>query len=184
MIAWPLLQTAHGQIRLAGPADAAKLLGYRLENREHLAAWEPLREAGYYTLEHCTQSVLEAREAARLDRGYALMVFDRDGDEMLGSVTLSNVVRGPFQACLLGYSLDARRQGQGLMHEALDAVLAWAFGELGLHRVMANYLPHNERSARVLERLGFEREGYARAYLKIAGQWQDHVLTAKVSEPG
>jgi ribosomal-protein-alanine N-acetyltransferase len=178
-----MLQTARCLIRVVEPIDAGKLLGYRLENREYLAAWEPLREANYYTLEHCTQTVVEAREAARLDRGYALIVFDRGDDEMLGSVTLSNVVRGPFQACLLGYSLDARRQGHGLMHEALDATLAWAFGELGLHRVMANYLPHNERSARVLERLGFEREGYARAYLKIAGQWQDHVLTAKVSDP-
>lgn len=66
------------------------------------------------------------------------------------------------------------------MREALEAGLAWAFGELGLHRVMANYLPRNERSARLLERLGFEREGYVRRYLQIAGQWEDHVLTAKI----
>lgn len=183
MIAPPILQTARCLIRLAEPVDAAKLLGYRLENREHLAAWEPSREASYYTLENCAQTAVEAREAALLDRGYPLILFDRSGEGMLGSVTLSNVVRGPFQACLLGYSLDARWQGQGLMHDALEATLAWAFGELGLHRVMANYLPYNDRSARLLERLGFEREGYARAYLQIAGQWQDHVLTAKVRAP-
>jgi ribosomal-protein-alanine N-acetyltransferase len=46
---------------------------------------------------------------------------------------------------------------------------------------MANYMPGNERSARLLERLGFEREGYAKAYLNIAGRWQDHVLTALVN---
>jgi ribosomal-protein-alanine N-acetyltransferase len=67
------------------------------------------------------------------------------------------------------------------MDEALAAGLDWAFGELGLHRVMANYLPRNERSGRLLARLGFEREGYAREYLKIAGRWEDHVLTAKIS---
>jgi len=177
-----MLQTARILIRLATPADAPKLLTYRRENREHLAPWEPLREAGYYTLAQCSRTMVEAEESARADRGYPLLLFDPDAGELLGSVTLSNVVRGPFQACLLGYGIASRWQGRGLMHEALEATLAWAFGELGLHRVMANHLPHNERSARLLGRLGFEREGYARAYLKIAGAWQDHVLTAKIRE--
>jgi ribosomal-protein-alanine N-acetyltransferase len=44
---------------------------------------------------------------------------------------------------------------------------------------MANHVPRNERSARLLARLGFEREGYAKRYLQIAGTWEDHVLTAK-----
>lgn len=176
----PRLQTAHGVIRLPEPADASKLLKFRLENREHLASWEPLRSADYYTLEQCARAVRDAREVAELDRGYALALFDPAEQEILGSMTLSNVMRGPFQACLLGYGIGSRWQGRGLMHEALEATLAWAFGELDLHRVMANYLPRNERSARLLARLGFEREGYARAYLKIAGQWEDHVLTTKI----
>ena len=121
-----------------------------------------------------------ARETAERDRGYPLLLLDPEEQEIRGSMTLSNVVRGPFQACLLGYGIGASWHGRGLMHEALEATLAWAFGELDLHRVMANYLPLNERSARLLARLGFEREGYARAYLKIAGQWEDHVLTAKI----
>jgi ribosomal-protein-alanine N-acetyltransferase len=178
--ALPLLQTARGVIRLAMSADAPKLLAYRLENREHLAPWEPLREVGYYTLAQCVRTIGEAEESARSDRGYPLLIFGADAGELFGTATLSNVVRGPFQACVLGYSIGARWQGRGLMHEALEAILAWAFGELGLHRVMANHLPQNERSARLLERLDFEREGYARAYLKIAGAWQDHVLTAKI----
>ncbi len=179
-MALPRLQTARGVIRLPEPADAPKLLHYRRENREHLAPWEPRRQAGYYTLEECRRAAVDAREVAELDRGYPLLLLDPDEQEILGSMTLSNVVRGPFQACLLGYGIGVRWQGRGLMHEALEATLAWAFDELELHRVMANYLPRNERSARLLARLGFEREGYARAYLKIAGQWEDHVLTAKI----
>ena len=54
------------------------------------------------------------------------------------------------------------------------------FDDYGLHRVMANHMPHNDRSSRVLERCGFVREGFAKAYLKIAGRWEDHVLTALV----
>jgi len=178
----PCLETSRCLIRLAEPADAPQLLRYRVENREHLASWEPAREASYYTLEHCAQSIAEGREVAQLDRGYPFVLFSPDAQDIFGSVTLSNVVRGPFQACLLGYGVAARWQGQGLMAEALEAGLAWAFGELDLHRVMANYLPRNERSARLLARLGFEREGYARAYLRIAGEWEDHVLTAKIRD--
>lgn len=178
-----VLQTARTRIRLPEPSDAAKLLRFRVENRAHLAPWEPSRDDDYYTLEHCAQTIADGREAARLDRGYPFAVFSPDEEDILASFTLSNVVRGPFQACLLGYGVGAGQQGRGLMREALEAGLAWAFGELDLHRVMANYLPRNERSARLLERLGFEREGYARAYLRIAGQWEDHVLTAKI-RPG
>jgi len=178
--ALPILRTPRCLIRLAVPADAPQLLAYRLENHEHLSPWEPMREASYYTLSECSRIIAEAEAAARADRGYSLLLFNADAVEIIGSITLSNVARGPFQACILGYGVGARWQGFGLMKEALEATLAWAFGALSLHRVMANHLPDNERSARLLERLGFEREGYARAYLKIAGSWRDHVLTAKI----
>lgn len=180
----PRLQTTRTRIRLAEETDAPELLRYRVANRAHLAPWEPLREASFCTLAHCLQSIAEGRGHARLDRGYPLLVFDRDEREILASFTLANVVRGPFQACYLGYGAAAHVQGRGIMHEALQAGLDWAFGELGLHRVMANHLPRNERSARLLARLGFEREGYAKRYLQIAGVWEDHVLTARVRPDG
>ena len=177
----PTLKTGRTASRLPKHADAPGLLRYRVSNRDHFAPWEPQRDAGYYTLSHCRQTIADANESARLDRGYPFLVFDPGERDILAGFTLSNVVRGPFQACLLGYGIAARLQGQGLLHESLEAGLAWAFDELALHRVMANYLPRNERSARLLEGLGFEREGYARHYLQIAGQWEDHVLTAKIS---
>ncbi|WP_266157949.1 GNAT family N-acetyltransferase [Dyella silvatica] len=176
----PRLRTARTLIRLAEEADAAKLLRYRVENAEHLAAWEPLRECHFFTLDHCLQSIAEGRETARLDRGYPLAVFSPDEETMLATMNFANIVRGAFQACHLGYGIAASEQGQGLMHEVLLSGLGWAFGDLGLHRVMANYLPRNQRSERLLQRLGFEREGYAKRYLQIAGVWEDHVLTAKV----
>ena len=99
---------------------------------------------------------------------------------VVGVINLSQIVRGGFQAGIVGYSLDAGEQGRGLMCEGLLALIEYAFLDLGLHRVMANYRPENERSARVLERLGFEREGYAKEYLYIDGAWRDHVLTSLV----
>ena len=104
-----------------------------------------------------------------------------DGEQMIGACNFSGIIRGAFQACYLGYHIDEAHQGQGLMQEALEAGIGYMFDSQNLHRIMANYIPGNDRSARLLERLGFEREGYAKAYLNIAGRWQDHVLTALVN---
>jgi ribosomal-protein-alanine N-acetyltransferase len=175
-----ILRTPRTVVRPLMADDAPLLLRYRTENREHLKPWEPLRDPEYYTLEGCRLSLFDAAEAARLDRSVFFTILSPGEDEMIGSFTLSNIVRGVFQACHLGYGTAQRYQGQGLMHEALQAGLGFAFGTLDLHRVMANYMPRNERSGRLLERLGFEREGYARRYLYIDGKWEDHVLTALV----
>jgi len=179
-----ILLTPRTRIRHASEADAAALWRFRMENRAHLAPWEPLREERYYTLGHSAQTIADWREAIRLDRGYAFLVLGHDEREVIGTFNLANLVRGMFQACHLGYAVAQRWQGQGLMREALESGLAWAFGPLGLHRVMANYMPRNERSGRLLERLGFEREGYAKRYLCIGGEWEDHVLTSLIHPRG
>jgi len=70
------------------------------------------------------------------------------------------------------------------MREGLEAALTYVFQELGVHRVMAAYMPHNERSARLLRSLGFEAEGYAREYLHLDGAWRDHVLTSRLRPGG
>jgi ribosomal-protein-alanine N-acetyltransferase len=97
---------------------------------------------------------------------------------ILGICNLTNIVRGAFQACHLGYSLDKDQQGKGLMSEALTLAIQYAFSELRLHRIEANYLPTNVRSANLLRRHGFDVNGYARDYLYIDGGWKDHVLTS------
>jgi ribosomal-protein-alanine N-acetyltransferase len=178
------LATPRTHIRHAVDTDAAALWRFRLENREHLAPWEPLREERYFTVGHCLQTIGDWREAIRLDRGYPFLVLDPQEGEVIATFNLANLVRGVFQACHLGYAIAQKWQGQGLMQEALEMGLAWAFGPLGLHRVMANYMPRNERSGRLLQRLGFEREGYAQRYLCIAGEWEDHVLTSLIHPRG
>ena len=96
-------------------------------------------------------------------------------------VSISRVVRGPFQACTLGFSIARASEGRGRMTTVVSTGVGIMFDDYGLHRIMANHMPHNDRSRRVLERCGFVREGYAKAYLKIAGRWEDHVLTALVN---
>ena len=185
MIKAPVLRTPRLVCRLAEPSDAHAVLAYRLANRAHLSPWEPARDAPYYTLTHCLRTIADGRNVAGQGTGYPFLVLDAANGQMLATFTFANVMRGPFQACMLGYGAAADQQGRGMMREALERGLAWALGTgndaLGLHRVMANYMPRNARSGRLLASLGFEREGLARRYLQIAGTWEDHVLTAKIA---
>jgi len=161
--------------------DAAQIRAYTLDNREHLQPWQPTRSAGFYAIENIVRRISYVEHERLAGRCLHLLVCERESGEMIGECNFSNIVLGVFQACHLGYSLAAHAQGKGLMTEALRTAIAYVFEDLQLHRIMANYLPENERSARVLARLGFEREGFARSYLKINGQWADHVLTARIN---
>jgi ribosomal-protein-alanine N-acetyltransferase len=110
-----------------------------------------------------------------------LLLIAQDTGELIGNCNFTNIVRGVFEACHLGFSIAHRHEGRGFMREALTVAIAHMFGTLGLHRIMANHRPENERSAQLLTRLGFEREGLARAYLHIDGAWADHVLTSLIN---
>jgi ribosomal-protein-alanine N-acetyltransferase len=100
---------------------------------------------------------------------------------MVARINLTQIARGPFQSAILGYAIDADHEGQGLMREAVSAVIAYAFGELKLHRLEANVRPENLRSLHLLERLGFERTGLAPRYLFIDGAWRDHVQHQRIN---
>ena len=68
------------------------------------------------------------------------------------------------------------------MTRALTLTNRCMFEQYNLHRIMANYLPENLASGRVLEKLGFVREGIAKDYLRINGVWRDHVLTSLTND--
>jgi [ribosomal protein S5]-alanine N-acetyltransferase len=90
-------------------------------------------------------------------------------------------VRGPFQACYMSYRISEEYEGLGYVKESVASVVEHAFIALNLHRIMANYVPTNERSAAVLRRTGFTVEGRARDYLRLNGEWRDHVLTSRIN---
>ena len=158
------------------------MVAYRHRNLAHLKPWEPARDSAEGSPEQAAARKAEASRQA-FDAGTAvhLLALDATTGAMVAACNFTNIVRGPLQACYLGYSVAQDRQGQGLMHEVVRAGLDYMFGTWKLHRVMANHMPSNIRSAALLQRLGFEREGYARQYLKIGGHWQDMVLNALVN---
>ncbi len=101
-------------------------------------------------------------------------VYRRDDDALLGVINLSHIVHGVFQSAYLGYYIGAPYAGQGFMREGLALAIGHAFGRLGLHRLEANIQPANHRSIDLMRSLGFQCEGLARRYLKLAGRWRDH----------
>lgn len=163
-------------VEMGGP-----LLAYRQHNRDHLRPWEPERPNEFYTIEAVEAQLRAMRRQTEEQSALYWLIHPRDSEEIIGECSFTNIIRGPFQACHLGFSLGGEYEGNGLMHEALAAAISDIFDVHKLHRIMANYQPHNHRSEKLLGRLGFDREGLARKYLKINGQWTDHMLTSLIN---
>ena len=177
--AQPVLSTPRLRLLPAEPAFARAMLEHQLRNRAHFAPWDPTPGEAFYTELYWEMQLRQrARDWENGSGARFLLTTPDQPQRVIGTVSLSNIVRGVFQACHLGYGIDQAHQGQGLMREALQALIAFAFDELKLHRIQANYQPQNQRSAAVLRRLGFVIEGEARDYLFLNGAWRDHVLTS------
>lgn len=173
------LRTERLRVRLANEDDVPAVVRYYTENREFLHPFEPLRPESFFEDRFWRVQVRQNAADLQADRALRLFVFpEGDPDTVIGTVNYTAILRGVAQSCTLGYSLSEAAQGNGYMYEALEASLRHVFEKLNLHRVSANFMPRNRRSGRLLERLDFVVEGFARDYLLIAGVWEDHVLTS------
>ena len=161
--------------------DAPAIAAYYRDDEAHMREFTPappaMREAAFWET-----YIPQMRD--EFDAGHTCKTFlyELDDRTVFGGATLSHIIRGYFQACYLGYNIDAAHEGRGLMREALQALIAFAFDDLNLHRIMANYMPRNQRSAALLERLGFVIEGKAKEYLRINEVWEEHVLTSLTNQ--
>ncbi|WP_445365826.1 GNAT family N-acetyltransferase [Microbulbifer sp. ANSA001] len=170
------------EIRPVRIEDAEGLSGFYSSNADHLRQWEPARGSGYHSLGAWQQRLQGWHIEQQEGRGAYFLITFPESSRVVATCSLTNIVCGPFQACNMGYAVDKSFEGKGVMYLLCEYVIAFAFKELGLNRVMANYMPENYRSAALLRRLGFVVEGNAKRYLLINGRWEDHVLTALVKE--
>lgn len=180
----PELETERLVVRLGGQADVPAIVRYLRRNRDFLRPFEPIRPPAFFEERFWTAQVRQSILDYHTDRAVRFFLFLRDDPEtVVGTANFTRIERGISHSCTLGYGLAAEEQGKRLMHEALRAAIDHLFDPLNLHRIEANYMPHNRRSGNLLRRLGFVVEGYARDYLQIAGRWEDHVLTS-LTNPG
>lgn len=154
-------------------ADAPALIAANKESQEHHLPW-------------VTSFTDQAGFDAWFQRGVTgpnvSLIARADDGGIVGVVNVSEIAMGAFQSAYLGYYGMARYARQGLMTEALRQAIAFAFTDLGLHRVEANIQPGNTGSIALVKKLGFKQEGFSERYLKIGGQWRDHERWALLNE--
>lgn len=173
-----------GSVLLRPPvmADFEEWVELRQQSREFLELWEPLWSEHEFSRFGFRARVKHYQKLIKNDEGYPFFIFHHQHGHLLGAITANNLRRGVAQMCSVGYWIGAAHANQGYMSQALAAVTEFAFGQLALHRVEAACLPANDASIALLRKSGFQHEGLARNYLKIAGTWQDHLLFSKLTQ--
>lgn len=168
-------------LRPPSSSDYGAWAELRALSRSHLAPWEPAWAHDDLSRLMFRRRLRAYARDVRDDLGYAFFIIESSSDQLIGGITLSNVRRGSSQSASLGYWIGAPHARRGRMKEAVRTLLPFAFGGLRLHRIEAATMPRNLPSIGVLEACGFEKEGLARGFLKINGQWEDHFLFARIA---
>jgi len=169
-------------LRTYEDTDAEALYDLHLRNKEFFQNYSPIRNNDYYTIEAKREFIKNSEVHRNNDEGYFWGIFIKDTDELIGNISLARIMRSPSQTCLLGYTLDKEHNGKGYMTDATSLVVEYAFNSLKLHRIEAGVMPHNIGSIKVLEKVGFHKEGIAQKNVKINGKWEDHQMLAIISD--
>ena len=177
-----MIETERLRVEPLAGRHAQAFLAYYERNRAHLEPWEPQRTPEFYTLAFQREELAKIELATERGTGERFVAFEHSGHEIVASVNLHNIRRGVIYCATLGYAVDADRQGRGYATEAVGAVIRYAFDTLNLHRLETSYQPSNERSGRVLRKLGFTVEGYSRDYLRINSAWRDGIRVSLVNQ--
>ncbi|MBC6402590.1 MAG: GNAT family N-acetyltransferase [Hyphomonadaceae bacterium] len=176
-------QATGGGVRLRHPgrADYNAWAELRRSNADYLSPWEPDCDEASLTRNSYRALLNACRRMIEKGRGYPFHIFRADDNTLVGAVNVTQVLRQPTRSAHLGYWLGQRYAGRGYARAAVRSVLEYCFNDLGLHRINAAVQADNELSVRLLQALGFTREGTARGYLKINGHWRDHDVYALLS---
>ncbi|WP_413988931.1 GNAT family N-acetyltransferase [Labrys okinawensis] len=178
----PPLQGRSVELRAPEMRDFEAWAALRAASREFLRPWEPTWPPNDLTRMAFRARLKRYSQDVRADAAYPFFIFRQSDGALVGGLTLGQIRRGVAQTASLGYWMGQAHAGQGYMSDAVRTMLPYAFNGLRLRRVEAACLPENEPSIRLLEKVGFIREGYARSYLCIAGSWRDHLLYAILAD--
>ena len=178
----PAIAGAGVTLRVPQSGDFAEWAALRESSRAFLVPWEPTWPADDLTRGAFRRRLKRYAEDLRNDLAYAFLIFRSDDNALVGGLTLANIRRGVAQAGSIGYWVGVPFARKGYMTAAMRALAPFCFTTLRLHRLEAACIPSNTASVRLLEKTGFEREGYARSYLCINGVWQDHLLYARLKD--
>ena len=168
-------------LRPLAMGDAAAWRDVRARNVDWLRPWEATVPTGDHTGPRTFRGLVrDLRRQAREGRALPFAVTV-DG-AFAGQLTVTNITAGSARWGQVGYWIDKRHAGQGVMPTAVALAVDYCLFELGLHRIEVAIRPENVASLRVVEKLGFTKIGLAPRYLHIDGDWRDHLLFAVTAE--
>ena len=153
----------------------------RQRNAEWLRPWDATAPPGSQARPSSYRSLI--RRLNRMARDGSTFPFAIEvSGAFAGQLTVNNIVRGSAQFASLGYWIDQRYAGRGIMPRAVAMAIDHCFFTAGLHRVEICIRPENTNSLRVVEKLGIHQVGLAPRFLHIAGAWRDHRIYAVTVE--
>ena len=167
------------------PLHTELVLDYYLRNKAFFQPWFPTFLPDYFTLACQHKRLKKGKRQLKDGSALSLWIFEKTATakrKVIGNVDFTHIIRGPFQSCFLGYSIDKEKGRKGYATEAVSHACNYVFAHLHLHRIEANIMPSNKASIKVVEKLGFINEGLAARYLKIHGRWEDHVHYVLLNE--
>lgn len=179
---FPQIETERVKLRVPRISDARKMLDFYIENEAFLSPYDPPKPEGFFTLDFWKNNIQNFQNKCVESTQARFILICKETDELLGMINFTQLERGPFQCCRLGYKLGEKFTGKGLMTESLKQAIDYMFHVLLFHRIEANYMTDNHASAAVLKRAGFVIEGNAKSYLFINNKWQDHTLTSLTND--
>lgn len=164
-------------LKVLSAQDAPMVYQFYLQNQNFLEPFEPARPNNFYS-ESFHYSNLSYEYRGFLNMSYLrYWLFTKENpDTPIGTFCFSNIIRGAFQKCTLGYKLGKSYCHLGYMQEAISYIIPHVFKDLKLHRIEAYVQPENQPSVNLLSRLGFKEEGYLASYAQICGEWKDHLV--------
>jgi ribosomal-protein-alanine N-acetyltransferase len=175
-LSWPVT-LRHGAVTLRPleASDAGAWRDARVRNSAWLKPWDATVPPGVQGRPSTFKGLV--RRLSKLAReGQAMPFALLVDDEFAGQVTVNNIVRGSAQFASIGYWIDQRFAGRGVMPLAVAMAIDHCFILAGLHRIEIAIRPENTNSLRVVEKLGIRQCGIAPRYLHIDGDWRDHLL--------
>ena len=152
----------------------------RQRSRNFLQPWEPKWPSNFLTKNSFDNFINMVDTSLKKRNGYNFFIFKKETNNLMGGVSLTNFKTEGYKSITMGYWMGEEYAGKGYMKDSLKVISNFCFNDLELNRIEAACLPKNLVSKRVLLRVGFKKEGYAKKYLSINGKLEDHLLLVKI----
>ena len=176
-----LYETQNLELRVLGRESARLVLDFYSKNADDFAKYEPLKKRDALNLNYHASMLDYEREYFEKNTLLRLYLFRPFHPfEIVGTVCFRNIMSFPYKCATLGYKMDQRYRRLGYMEEAITRGLQVMDEELHLRRIEATVMPDNEPSYRLLEKIGFQREGLIRDRVNLNGKWEDHYLYSHI----